>query len=277
MARARNIKPSIMDNEVLGTADPLYTLLFERLWMLADREGRLEDRPARIRAQAFPHRPEMRIDEALDWLCENNFITRYEVEGVKCIAIDKFLEHQRPHKNEVASVLPSIPAKSQKRKRVLPRYEASTTKAVHNGHSEQCQKQEKSVCLPDTLLSDTLLSDSGFSDSLIPDPGLIKPPNPPSGGVGFDAFWNAYPKKAARPAALKAWNKLKPSETLQAIILADVQDRSNSDAWTKDLGQFIPHASTYLAGRRWEDAKLPSASAKQRDAFQEFIRRGDTK
>jgi hypothetical protein len=42
--RARSIKPGICDNEILGTADPLYTLLFERLWMMADREGRLEDR-----------------------------------------------------------------------------------------------------------------------------------------------------------------------------------------------------------------------------------------
>ena len=44
--RARNLKPSIFKNELLAVADPLYTLVFEGLWCLADREGRLEDRPA---------------------------------------------------------------------------------------------------------------------------------------------------------------------------------------------------------------------------------------
>ena len=52
MARSRNIKPSLFKNEVLGVADPLYTILFEGLWVLADREGRLEDRPLRIKAEA---------------------------------------------------------------------------------------------------------------------------------------------------------------------------------------------------------------------------------
>ena len=54
MARARNIKPAIMDNDDLAELAPLTRLLFVYLWMLADREGRLEDRPKRIAAQALP-------------------------------------------------------------------------------------------------------------------------------------------------------------------------------------------------------------------------------
>ena len=56
MARARNIKPSFFMNEDLGQADPLVSLLFISLWCLADREGRLEDRPLKIKAQTFPYR-----------------------------------------------------------------------------------------------------------------------------------------------------------------------------------------------------------------------------
>ena len=37
MARARSLKPAIFKNEVLGTADLIYTVLFEGLWTLADR------------------------------------------------------------------------------------------------------------------------------------------------------------------------------------------------------------------------------------------------
>jgi len=28
---------------------------------------------------------------------------------------------------------------------------------------------------------------------------------------------------------------------------------SKSEQWTKDNGQYIPHAATWLNGRRWED------------------------
>lgn len=105
--RARSIKPGICDNEVLGTADPFCTLLFERLWMMADREGRLEDRPLRIRAKAFPYREGLDCDALLTWLHDNGFIQRYEVDGKRFLQIIEFVKHQKPHANEVASVIPA--------------------------------------------------------------------------------------------------------------------------------------------------------------------------
>ena len=55
MARARNIKPGTMENESLAALSPLHRLLWIYLWMLADREGRLEDRAQRIKAKALPY------------------------------------------------------------------------------------------------------------------------------------------------------------------------------------------------------------------------------
>lgn len=107
MARARNIKPGLFKNEILGIADPLYTILFEGLWVLADRAGRLEDRPLRIKAEVLPYRDGADVDAMLSWLQANGFITRYEVDGKKCIAVCEFVKHQNPHKNEAESDLPS--------------------------------------------------------------------------------------------------------------------------------------------------------------------------
>lgn len=104
--RARSIKPGICDNELLGTADPLCTLLFERLWMMADREGRLEDRPLRIKAQAFPYRDGLDVEPILAWLHAHGFIERYVADGQRLIAVTKFTEHQNPHVREPASKLP---------------------------------------------------------------------------------------------------------------------------------------------------------------------------
>lgn len=107
--RARNIKPGILRNEFFGTADPLLTLLFQGLWMLADREGRLEDRPMRIKADVFPYR-DFDINGGLTVIQREGFIRRYEVCGKRYIQITNFREHQRPHSTEARSVIPPEPA-----------------------------------------------------------------------------------------------------------------------------------------------------------------------
>lgn len=107
MARARNIKPGFFKNEILGVADPLYSLLFEGLWVLADRAGRLEDRPLRIKGEIFPYREGLNMDAMLDWLADNGFIRRYTSNGKKCILVLEFVKHQNPHKNESESELPA--------------------------------------------------------------------------------------------------------------------------------------------------------------------------
>lgn len=111
MARARNIKPGLFKNEILGVADPLYTILFEGLWVLADREGRLEDRPLRIKAEVFPYRA-VDADPMLDWLQANGFILRYVADGKRYILVLEFVKHQNPHKNEAESTYPAPPDES---------------------------------------------------------------------------------------------------------------------------------------------------------------------
>ncbi|MCF5227676.1 phage replication protein, partial [Pseudomonas syringae] len=73
MARARNIKPALFKNEVLGVADPMLTLLFEGLRLLADKAGRLEDRPLRIKGELFPYRDGLDVDGMLAWLAAEGF------------------------------------------------------------------------------------------------------------------------------------------------------------------------------------------------------------
>jgi hypothetical protein len=74
--------------------------------------------------------------------------------------------------------------------------------------------------------------------------------------IGFDSFWSAYPRKVAKPAALKAWRKAKPTDRQIDAIVDDVRKRQNSDEWQKSDGQFIPHPATYLNQRRWEDSAV---------------------
>ena len=70
---------------------------------------------------------------------------------------------------------------------------------------------------------------------------------------GFEAFWAAYPRKVAKDHAAKAYARLKPDEPLQRRILAALAAQVASEQWTRDGGRFVPHAATWLNGRRWED------------------------
>lgn len=107
MARARNIKPGFLKNEELCEVDPLGRLLFAGLWMLADRDGRLEDRPKRIKADCLPY-DSCDIEELLWQLHERNFIVRYKIGEQRFIQIPKFSEHQHPHANETLSRIPEL-------------------------------------------------------------------------------------------------------------------------------------------------------------------------
>lgn len=106
MPRSRNIKPAFFVNEKLADKDPLARLAFIGLWCLADREGRLEDRPKRIKAELLPY-DNCDMDVLLESLNDGEFIMRYQVDDKPYIQIINFIKHQNPHHKEVASVIPS--------------------------------------------------------------------------------------------------------------------------------------------------------------------------
>lgn len=106
MARTRIIKPGFFKNEELAECSAIARLLFAGLWTIADKEGRLEDRPKKIKAEILPY-DECNADELLNELFQKKFITRYEVDGAKYIQIANFIKHQQPHHKEIQSFIPA--------------------------------------------------------------------------------------------------------------------------------------------------------------------------
>ena len=106
MARARNIKPSFFTNDDLAETGPFAMLLFQALWCLADREGRLEDRPKRIKIEALPYF-DVDVDELLTVLASAGFITRYAHEEHRYIQVKNFTKHQNPSVKEAKSTIPA--------------------------------------------------------------------------------------------------------------------------------------------------------------------------
>lgn len=69
----------------------------------------------------------------------------------------------------------------------------------------------------------------------------------------FDLFWGAYPRKVNKQNAFKAWQKCNSDKPAISDLLNIIENHKQSDAWKKDGGQFIPHPTTWLNGKRWED------------------------
>lgn len=67
--------------------------------------------------------------------------------------------------------------------------------------------------------------------------------------AAFDDFWNAYDKKVAKPAAEKAWKKIKPNDDLLITILQSarkyVQSTPNK--------QYRKDPATWLNNQCWND------------------------
>ena len=116
--RIRTIKPDFFKHDKISDLKPLTRLLFISLWCLADRRGRLEDRPKRIKVECLPY-DDCDVDALLWELHNAGFIDRYEVDGVKVIGISSFEKHQRISGKEAESES-EFPGKQQGSNREAP-------------------------------------------------------------------------------------------------------------------------------------------------------------
>ena len=113
MARSRNIKPGFFKNEDLAELSFETRLLFIGLWTVADREGRLEDRPKRIRVELFPY-DNVDVESMINDLENSGFLFRYRASNKDYLQINNFIKHQNPHYREVASEIPPPSGKEDK-------------------------------------------------------------------------------------------------------------------------------------------------------------------
>jgi hypothetical protein len=119
--RARNLKPGFFKNADLAELPFEARLLFSGLWCLADRRGRLEDRPKQIKGEVLPH-DSVEVDTLLSKLEKHGFILRYERNQNSYIQICNFEKHQTPHIKESESTIPA-PVKHQtstRQKHLIP-------------------------------------------------------------------------------------------------------------------------------------------------------------
>ena len=209
-------------NEDMAEFKPLTRLLFIGLWTIADKEGRLENRPKRIKALCLPY-DQINIEDSLGELDAAGFIYRYNDLGQdpngdlgqSYIQVVNWRKHQRPHHKEIESEIPC--------------YQGDThAQAKH----DNLTPNKDGVNPPDTL-------------NLIP---LTL--NPTNGQNKFDLFWVLYPKKVKKKTSKDIWKRKRLDSKVDEIT-TDIQIRLVSDIRWK--GGFIPDPTTYLNQERWDD------------------------
>ena len=65
----------------------------------------------------------------------------------------------------------------------------------------------------------------------------------------FEGFWKAFPRKTDKARAKRSFLRL--TKTEQELAVNNIQR-----LYSETPAQFIPHPSTYLNGKRWEDQAI---------------------
>jgi len=297
--RARNLKPGYYKNHVLAELDPLARMLFGGLWCLADREGRLEDYPKRIKAEILPY-DDCDVDAFLDDLQRTGFILRYATQSGRFIQVVNFKKHQNPHISEKESEIPEYVPDGSGMNAVQASYEyqihpvrvpetsgtstvqtpeqhhTSTVQTPEQHHASTVQTPEQhhasTVQTPEQysksmevarLIPDSLIPDSLIPDSLIPDPG-IPDPGLSDSGLSHSGACPVQDKKQ-KPSRKKPWGEFS-NVLLTEEELSKLEDRFG----VQDTRDRIDRLSEYLrsTGKRYRDHYATILSWSRRDGTQ---------
>lgn len=273
--RARGIQPGFYKNDQLAECSIYARYIFPGLWMLADRMGRLEYRPKKIKGELLPF-DNADVPALLDELETNGLIKIYEADGKKYIWIPAFLCHQRPHCKEKASVIPRHPDD--------PNYEQDSTQEQPDPHlgrgqtsprsgSDLTQEQpdphlgaSRHALIPDSLIPDLRINStqrSSCDSTTAPDPkggfderNFSKADEMP--GMEFLELRSMY-DELGRPEGPQAgfieYKALKKSRLWPGIghLREDITWRSEN-MWEKG---YAPSLKRYLAEHGWEAPRIP--------------------
>ena len=243
----RIIYESICTSDNIDALTWFDEVFFTRLIVNADDFGRMDGRPAILKARLFPLKTVQLedVESALQHLEEQNLIQRYKVNGKPYLQLNTWDDHQR------------IRAK-------ISKYPGPEEANTDDGHlSADCVHLSASCGHLSADCGQAQTNDSRLRTSapVIQSESNPNPnPNPTRARARgevmqkrFDEFWRNYPKHEGKGAALKAWNKINPSAELLSKMLQTIEKYKKTDQWNKDGGQYIPLPATWLNQGRWDD------------------------
>jgi hypothetical protein len=128
-------------------------------------------------------------------------------------------------------------------------YEADGDKYLEINNFKQRTRSESKFPEKDLPPNDGQVSDKGLQDAAL-DEGVDEGVDE-GGHVYFEQFWDGYPRKENKKRAETAFKNLSKQNQLKAI-------QDSGERYKHTDKKFIPHATTYINGERWNDEKPKS-------------------
>ncbi|WP_369167836.1 hypothetical protein AB5J49_08160 [Streptomyces sp. R28] len=244
MPRIRSIKPDFFTSLTIADLTYEQRLTFIGLWTHVDDSGRCVDDARLIKAALWPldERTAADIEGDLGALSESSLILRYTLNQKRYLAVRGWREHQKINRPTDSKIPPPPEAP------ILGATCADEDSSTPHGGSTE----------------DSLAERKGKEQGKEQGTGKGTPAATPSAtrasadpGPAFDEFWSLYPRKAGKSEAAKAWIKATKNGADPASLLAALKAHAEYHLAAKTEQQFIPHASTWLNQKRYEDEPPP--------------------
>lgn len=209
---------------------------------MADKEGRLEDRPARIKAEVLPY-DDCDIDKLLQALCKDlqggdEFIIRYFIDGKSYIVIPKFAEHQYPHHREKESIIPPYQGEAKPgRARGKPRARLNMGTVEPQLSPDPAHLNPESPILNPYISSETEFRLETEPKKFMPD---------------YEGLYANYPRKEGKADGLKKCRKEFATPELYAKLKKAVSNYALAHRDGHPYAQHLYHFSTFVNGK-WLD------------------------
>ena len=240
----RIIKESICTSDNLDQLSAFQETMFYRLLVNCDDYGRMDARPKILAAKLFPLKDirTSQIEESLLALTSAELVIIYEVDGKPFLQMKTWERHQqiRAKKSKYPSPESGNKVSASTCKQMIADDSKCPRNPIQSESESESNPNPKDVCA--------------------------------AAKESFDTFWTAYPRHTNKKAAQQAFQKINPDADLLNIMLQSVAAWKLSQQWTKDGGQYIPHAATWLNGRRWED-EVPKAFTGKQVSAQQYTQR----
>lgn len=219
----RIIKDSISKSEAISGLTDFQFRLWVHLITYVDDYGRGDARPAIIKGACFPFRDRLTnkdIEKGLADLAGAGCVVLYKVDGKPYLCFPNWEQHQRVRQK--VSKCPS---------------------------PDDCDDMQQVAASCGELPQDAARIQNPESESRIQNPESRTNARK-TREEDFELFWDTYPRHEGKQKARAAFEKV--NVPLQTLLDA-VAEHKRSAQWSKDNGQYIPHAATWLNGKRWED------------------------
>jgi len=232
MARIRTIKPHFFRSYDVVALSYRARLTWIGLWTYVDDEGRGRDDARIIKGELWALEDDVTwkdVQRDLTELSRSAHVIRYTVEGRDYLAIPTWNEHQVISRPTQSKFPAPNPANIRDAEAITE--DSRSTHGVNSAGKGTGNREREQGSGKGTV---AIATDS------------------------FKTFWDLWPRSEGKADAVKAWAKATRKESPE-LILAAVAVYVNHPH--RPAKQFVPHASTWLNGERWNDGEPTATEA----------------